>query len=592
MGSGISSKKNIHSIHKGCVVSCRVNEMWKAVQHEKVALAILYGKDSVGESAGSSRGLQCSIPIPRTKDVRLRVTYKAEAYNRIAFEVQNVKDTEFKFHEIVITLEPVNTKDATFFKVEVNFALSKSRTADSEMKLEDYLEEYDSVLQNAVKEMEQRLSDKEVDALFQDLYPQEHSKNSQPQEHPESSQEGHDNKENGEEKDAKESPEEEHAEHASNNENEDRDDKKEEQQDESKEENKEENETEEKENEDKENEDKKMCQEPVDCNFSMWFKKSATDDVMITVPGGSGANTMKGLACLGESVGVMGKIGTDFLGNQYTEALSKRGVYCVSSDTDSMPTGQVVCLVTPDGQRTMRAFLGASDMLSESDLLPQDLENVKLLHMEGYSLYNGTLTMRAMDAAKKAGAKISFTLSSFEVIRRFEKSLINLIKKYVDIVFCNEDEAAELTRGGAPEKTVDYLATLADIAVVTMGQKGCWVKQKNEKYCVPVDPVTPRDTTGAGDLFASGFLHGYLQGFSNEQCAMLGNVVGAAAVEVLGAEITMQDWARINRVFKTSTTVSYSSIPTSSPAINRKYVPKRAKSLPIRIPSRNSSSSL
>lgn len=263
------------------------------------------------------------------------------------------------------------------------------------------------------------------------------------------------------------------------------------------------------------------------------------------VPGGSCANTIKGLASLGEKCALIGKCGRDELGRMYQDSIAKRGVISLFTYSET-PTGQVVCLVTPDGQRTMRAYLGASQEMADHDLLPQDFEDVKLFHVEGYSIYNLPLTVKAMSLAKKNKSTVSFDLGSFELVRCFRKTLVELIHKYVDVVFCNEEEGYELMAGkGTPEQTVDYLATLCEVAVVMMGDQGCWVKSGSDKIRCPAKPIKPVDTTGAGDLFISGFLHGYLEGYSLEQCARLGALAGGTVVQFLGAEIPQHEWQRV-----------------------------------------------
>lgn len=148
----------------------------------------------------------------------------------------------------------------------------------------------------------------------------------------------------------------------------------------------------------------------------------------------------------------------------------------------------------------MRAFLGGSVDMSENDLLPHDFKGVKLFVVEGYCIYNLPLMLRAMEYAKANGAIISYDLGSFELCRKFKDLLVNkILKNYVDIVFANEVEAKELCKG-SPEQAVDFLASICHVAVVMMGEKGCWVKSQNCKYKCPTKPVSATDTTGAGGV--------------------------------------------------------------------------------------------
>ena len=269
------------------------------------------------------------------------------------------------------------------------------------------------------------------------------------------------------------------------------------------------------------------------------------------VPGGSASNAIKGLSKFGEKCALMGKIGTDALGQLYTDTFEDWGIIPCFPESSS-PTAQVLCMVTPDGERTMRSCLGASLEMHGDDLDPQAFEGVKLVHVEGYSMFNDALTERAMEYAKAAGAKISLDLASFEIVRTFKERYQGLLRDYVDILFANEDESHELT-GLAEEDSCDALAELCEVSVVLMGKDGCWVRRGNDKVRCPAYCVEPIDTTGAGDLFASGFLHGYLQNKSLQECAHYGALAGAAVVQVLGAEVPAERWPGILENLKLKT---------------------------------------
>jgi len=275
--------------------------------------------------------------------------------------------------------------------------------------------------------------------------------------------------------------------------------------------------------------------------------------------GGSCCNTIKGLAGLGESCALVGKIGNDPLGVLYRNHLTKRQVFPLMSMSPLTRTGEVICLITPDGQRTMRAFLGSSLEMTADDLVPTDFAGIKLLHVEGYAIYNQPLTLKAIQLAKSVGAQVSFDLGSFELARGFKPLILEYLANYVDIVFCNAEEARELLGYEDAEAAVDYLASFCRVAIVMMGRDGCWVKEgqssgksssrKGDKYrhnLLEEDVVEhPLDTTGAGDLFAAGFLYGYLQGYSIEQCARLGSLNAREVVQVMGAEVPADKFKEI-----------------------------------------------
>lgn len=259
-----------------------------------------------------------------------------------------------------------------------------------------------------------------------------------------------------------------------------------------------------------------------------------------TVAGGSCANAIKGLANLGISCGLSGKLGSDIFASNYLKGLANLRITscCLSSPT---PTGQVLCLITPDGQRTCRAYLGASHEFTGDELDPEIFEGVSLVHIEGYSLLNHRLTLRAMELAKAAKAKVSFDLASFEITRAFSKSLPKLLARYVDILFANQDEVKELIRGD-PFKGCSYLKDITDISVVFLGKDGCCIGHGNRVFHSPALSVPVVDTTGAGDLFASGFLYGYRNKRPIEQCAAYGNLVASEVIQVVGAEIPKERW--------------------------------------------------
>lgn len=259
--------------------------------------------------------------------------------------------------------------------------------------------------------------------------------------------------------------------------------------------------------------------------------------------GGSGANTIKGLARLGCRCALTGRVGTDEAGKKFIEQMELIGITSLLHHTET-PTGQVVCLITPDQERTMRTFFGASQEMSEKDLSPEMFEGVRLVHIEGYSLLKGSLAQKAMKMAKEAGAKVSFDLGSFELVNAYKPHIIDLMKKYIDIVFANKDEVYALTQL-APEKGCSMMSELCEVAVVLMGVEGCLIGHKERRVHHPATLVEVVDTTGAGDLFASGFLYGFLSQRSLEECAYYGSLTGSAAVRVRGVEIPEELWDEI-----------------------------------------------
>lgn len=254
--------------------------------------------------------------------------------------------------------------------------------------------------------------------------------------------------------------------------------------------------------------------------------------------GGSCANTIKGLASLGEKCAFLSHIGSDPLGEYFVQYMKKLGIVGFFSKS-AKPTAQVLCLITPDGQRTMRFYAGCSEEISDHFLHPNYFKGVSLMHLDAYSLRNGNLVESVMRLAKENHVQISIDLSSFEIIRQFHTQLTHLLMHYVDIVFANEDEAKTMTELGAYEGCLK-LQEMCPLAVVLIGSKGCLVGHKGEVFHSPGFPAKLIDSTGAGDLFASGFLYGYLQGHPLIKCARMGNRLGSAIVEVQGAELPLE----------------------------------------------------
>jgi sugar/nucleoside kinase (ribokinase family) len=264
------------------------------------------------------------------------------------------------------------------------------------------------------------------------------------------------------------------------------------------------------------------------------------------VTGGCAANTIKGLTRLGHSCGFLGKIGDDQPGITFSENMTSYGVTPLLQKSE-LPTGQVACFITPDHERTMLTYLGAGSEMDQKDLKKELFKGVKLLHIEGYLLNRDSVVETAMKFAKEAGAIISFDLSSYEIVEKYKKHISELLSTFVNIVFANEEEAHALT-GLMPEKACSMLKDLCQIAIVKEGYKGCRGASQTETAFYPAFPVKVLDTTGAGDLFASGFLHYYLQDKSLEECLSKGAHLASEVIQVFGAEIPEERWVEITTI--------------------------------------------
>lgn len=273
-----------------------------------------------------------------------------------------------------------------------------------------------------------------------------------------------------------------------------------------------------------------------------------TQAVATLIAGGSSANTIKGLANLGHSCALVGKIGQDRAGDTFLKSIQELGILSHFIPI-STPTGQLACLVTPDGERTFRDYLGAGQEMQKEDLDPAHFHGVRHVHIEGYTLLNVGLARRAMELAKQAKATVSFDLANFEIVRNFKAEIADLMREHIDILFANRDEVLALCQQSA-EEACDSLRQFCKVVVVSMGVEGCWLGNAKERMHCPAFPVKPLDTTGAGDLFAAGFLHGYLTGKPLTECAKFGALISREVVQVLGAEIPRETWHQLKKILR------------------------------------------
>ncbi|MQL92495.1 hypothetical protein Taro_025126 [Colocasia esculenta] len=266
-----------------------------------------------------------------------------------------------------------------------------------------------------------------------------------------------------------------------------------------------------------------------------------------TIAGGSVANTVRGLAAgFGVSCGIIGACGDDDQGRQFVCNMSSSGVDLSRLRMKEGPTGQCACLVDADGNRTMRPCLSHAVKLQAHELTKEDFVGSQWLVVR-YNSFNLEAIHAAIKMAKQEGVSISMDLASFEMVRDFRKPLLGVLKSgLVDLCFANEDEARELLRGepkADPEAAVAFLSKHCRWAVVTLGPKGCIAKQGKKIVRVPaIECLHAIDATGAGDLFASGFLYGLVTGLSLEDCCKVGSCSGGSVIRSLGGEVRPENW--------------------------------------------------
>lgn len=261
--------------------------------------------------------------------------------------------------------------------------------------------------------------------------------------------------------------------------------------------------------------------------------------------GGSAANTIHGLAQLGLECGFLGKIGSDDMGNFFKEDLILANINPQLLQSEGR-SGVAVALVSTDSERTFATFLGAAAEMSPMDMHDKLFHGYDLLHIEGYLVFNQELIEAALKLAKKNNLLVSLDLASYNVVEANLEFLKRVSKEYVDIIFANEEEAKAFT-GLEPQEAVVAISEMVDIAVVKIGAKGALVKQGNSLHQADAIKVTSIDTTGAGDLFASGFLYGLMHKLDLTTCAKIGAVLGGNVIEVIGAKMDNERWNSIRK---------------------------------------------
>ena len=263
--------------------------------------------------------------------------------------------------------------------------------------------------------------------------------------------------------------------------------------------------------------------------------------------GGSAANTIHGLAMLGVNTGFIGSIGNDELGDFFEKDMEFAGIKTMLSRRNSI-TGTAVALISQDSERTFATHLGAAIELGAIDLNPEYFNGFDILYMEGYLIINKTLVETACRIAKEKNIKIALDLASYNVVDAKLSDFKEIIERYVDIVFANEEEARSFT-GMDPVNALDYISKFCDVSVIKVGSEGSWIKRGEEIIKIGTAQVDLKDTTGAGDLYASGFLYGFANGLDLGKCGLLGSLLAGKVIEIIGARM---DESRFNNIKETA----------------------------------------
>tara|TARA_B110000116_G_C16700224_1_gene519411 strand:- start:187 stop:1116 length:930 start_codon:yes stop_codon:yes gene_type:complete len=269
------------------------------------------------------------------------------------------------------------------------------------------------------------------------------------------------------------------------------------------------------------------------------FKKILSNlKIEQTIAGGSVANSIVGLAQLGNEVSFIGKVNQDKLGEKYEESLKKENVkYFYNKKKEEIPTGTCLILITPDSERTMVTFLGIAGKVSDKDINEEAVKKAEIIFLEGY-LWDEGEPKSAFDKAMSLSKKTAMSLSDQFCVDRHKKSFLDLVKNKLDIIFANEQEALSLIDAKSFNEVISFGKNIGKIIVVTRGEKGSIAIKNNEVFeCDSKQDLKILDLTGAGDLFAAGFLHGHINNLSIKESLEKGTEMSSKIIQKIGARL-------------------------------------------------------
>ncbi len=258
-----------------------------------------------------------------------------------------------------------------------------------------------------------------------------------------------------------------------------------------------------------------------------------------TVSGGSVANSMVGLSQLGNEVGFIGKVNDDNLGKKYEEGLKKEKVkFFYSKKKENIPTGTCLILITPDSERTMVTFLGTAGKINENDIDTRAVKNSEILFLEGY-LWDEGEPKKAFEKAINNSNKIAMSLSDLFCVERHKPHFLELVKNKLDITFANEQEIKSLIGVDEFDQVINFAKEINKLIIITRGDKGAVAVNKTEVFeCSAKKNIKIKDLTGAGDLFAGGFLHGLINNKTTKESLEIGTEMSTKVIQIIGARLS------------------------------------------------------
>ena len=269
------------------------------------------------------------------------------------------------------------------------------------------------------------------------------------------------------------------------------------------------------------------------------FKKLLSSlNIEETISGGSVANSIVGLSQLGNKVGFIGKINNDDLGKKYEEGLKKENVdYLYNKKAEPIPTGSCLILITPDSERTMCTYLGTAGKISDNDVDEKIIKNAEIIFLEGY-LWDEGDPKKAFDKAIKYSKKVAMSLSDLFCVERHKSHFLDLVKNKLDIIFANEQEILSLTGVSSFDEVISFSKQIRKNIIITRGEKGAVSINGNEVVeCEAYKNLVIKDLTGAGDLFAAGYLHGIINKLSTKESLEKGTELSSKIIQKIGARI-------------------------------------------------------
>lgn len=283
----------------------------------------------------------------------------------------------------------------------------------------------------------------------------------------------------------------------------------------------------------------------VDLDTSNYIHSETTGMPKSKASGGSAANTIHGLAHLGIETGFVGTVGNDDMGTFFKKDMKVNKIKPLLFRSLN-ETGRAMALISKDSERTFATYLGAAVDLSADDISRDIFEGYDYFYVEGYLVQNKKMFEKAMRLASKAGLKICLDLASYNVVDEHVDFFKSIISEHVDILFANEEEIRSLT-GKTPEEGARETSKICELVVIKLGAQGSFCVCKEGMVRIGVRPSRAIDTTGAGDLFAAGFIYGHLKNLPAETCGKMGAILAGRIIELIGAKMEESNWELLRR---------------------------------------------